>query len=333
MSSGAVLLGGSACDPLREGRTNKMKHSQINVGQVELHVVEHGEGKPVLLVHGFPDLWRGWRLQMEALADAGYRAIAPDMRGYGRSSAPADPLLYTPFHTVGDLVGLLDALELPSVTIVGHDFGANVAWTAALLRPDRFTAVFGVSVPFLPLGGRSFLQDVADSGATGFYMFDQMKPEAADLWANAAVTYPAILYWASGSPPPSERWDPFAGAAAMVRPAPVALPDWANAEDVAYAVAEFERTGFGPGLSYYNSIQPFFDLSGPFKGLVIHQPSFYLVGELDGVNQMRPTSESQLREELPGLRGFLELPGIGHWVNREAPDAFNDALLGFLRGL
>lgn len=310
-----------------------MKHSQINTNEITLHVAELGEGPPVLFCHGFPDLWRGWRGQMEALAGAGYRAIAPDMRGYGRSSAPADPLLYTPFHTVGDLIGLLDALELPTVTVVGHDFGANIAWTAALLRPDRFTSVFGVSVPFLPLGGRSFLQDVADSGATGFYMFDQMKPEAAALWANAAVTYPAVLYWSSGSPLPSERWDPFAGAAAMVRPAPVALPLWADAEDVAYAVAEFERTGFGPALSYYNSIQPFFDLSGPFKGVVIHQPSFYLVGELDAGNQMRPTSEAQLREGLPGLRGFLELPGVGHWVNREAPDAFNDALLGFLRGL
>lgn len=310
-----------------------MKHAQIASNGITLHVAELGEGPPVLLCHGFPDVWRGWRGQMEALAQAGYRAIAPDMRGYGRSSAPADPLLYTPFHCVGDLVGLLDALELPTVTIVGHDFGASIAWNAALLRPDRFTAVFGVSVPFLPLGGPSFLQDIADSGAVGFYMFDLMKPEAAEEWANAKVTYPSFLYWSSGSPPPSERWNPFAGASAMVRPAPVGFPLWANAEDIAYAVAEFERTGFGPGLRYYNSLQPFFDLSGPFKGMVIHQPSFYLVGELDALHQMRPTSEAQLREGLPGLRGFVELPGIGHWVNREAPDTFNDALLGFLSGL
>ena len=310
-----------------------MKHSQIKVGQVELHVVELGEGKPVLLCHGFPDLWRGWRLQMEALAAAGYRAIALDMRGYGRSSAPADPLLYTPFHTVGDLVGLLDALGLPEVTIVGHDFGASVAWNAALMRPDRFTAVFGASVPFLPLGGRSFLQDVTDSGATNFYMFDQMKPEAATRWANAEITYPSFLYWSSGSPSPAERWDPFAGGEAMVRPAPVALPPWSDPEDIAYAVAEFQRTGFGGGLSYYRSIQPFFDLSMPFKGAVIRQPSFYLVGEVDGINQMRKTTEESLRPGLPGLRGFLELPGVGHWPNREAPDAFNAALVDFLHQL
>lgn len=310
-----------------------MQHAQITIGQIDLHVVEHGEGPPVLLCHGFPDLWRGWRLQMEALAAAGYRAIAPDMRGYGRSSAPADPLLYTPFHTVGDLIGLLDALDLPTVTIVGHDFGASVAWNAALLRPDRFTAVFGVSVPFMPLGNGNFLRDIAESGRTGFYMFDQMRPEAVAQWANAAVTYPACLYWTSGSPPPAERWDPFAGGGTMVRPAPVAIPPWADPEDVAYAVAEFERTGFRGGLSYYHSLQPFFDLSGPFKGLMVRQPSFFLTGELDGINRIRRTTEGELRAGLPGLRGFLELPGVGHWPNREAPDAFNAALLGFLRDL
>ncbi len=310
-----------------------MKHSQVQIDQVELHVVELGEGKPVLLCHGFPDLWRGWRLQMEALAAAGYRAIALDMRGYGRSSAPTDPLLYTPFHTVGDLVGLLDALGLTQVTIVGHDFGANIAWNAALLRPDRFTAVFGVSVPFLPLGGPSLLENMAAAGAKNFYMFDQIQPEADARWADAAVTYPAFLYWSSGSPPPAERWNPFGGTDGMVRPAPVACPAWADPEDVAYTVAEFQRTGFHAPLNYYRSIQLFYDLARAFKGSFIRQPSFFLVGEADGINTMRRTTEADLRASLPGLRGFVELPGVGHWPQREAPAAFNAALLGFLCGL
>lgn len=309
------------------------KHSQIDTNGITLHVVELGKGQPVLFCHGFPDLWRGWRLQMEAVAAAGYRAIAVDMRGYGRSSAPADPLAYTPFHTVGDLVGVLDALQLPTVTIVGHDFGASVAWNAALLRPDRFTAVFAASVPFMPLGGPSFLKEMAAAGNTRFYMFDQIKPEAVARWANAAVTYPAFLYWSSGTPPPAERWNPMAGGADMVRPAPVSAPPWADPADTAYAVAEFQRTGFNGPLSYYRSIQPFFDLAGLYKGLTIHQPSFYLVGEFDALNVMRKTSEDELREGLPGLRGFQELPGVGHWPNREATPAFNTALLGFLRGL
>jgi len=309
-----------------------MKHAQITVGSVDLHVVEHGEGPPVLLCHGFPDLWRGWRLQMEALADAGYRAIVPDMRGYGRSSAPRDPLLYTPFQTVGDLVGLLDALALPEVTIVGHDFGAGVAWNAALMRPDRFTAVFGVSVPFLPRGETSFLQDLRDAGHDSFYMFGQIPAEADDAWADAAVTLPSVLYWTSGAPAAEDRWDPF-DTRSMYRQAPVLVPPWADAEDVAYTVAEFQRTGFHGGLNYYRSIQAGFDLSARFKGAMIRQPSFFVVGETDGLNKIRPSTEQTLRASLPGLRGFVSLPGIGHWPQREAPDAFNQALLGFLASL
>ncbi len=309
------------------------KHSQVATNGITLHVVELGTGQPVLFCHGFPDLWRGWRLQMEAVADAGYHAIAVDMRGYGRSSAPADSLAYTPFHTVGDLVGLLDALKLPAVTIVGHDFGATVAWNAALLRPDRFTAVFAVSVPFIPLGGPGFLQEIAAAGNTNFYMFDQIKPEAATRWANAAVTYPAFLYWSSGTPSAAARWNPLAGGENMVRPAPVAIPPWADPEDMAYAVAEFGRTGFNGPLSYYRSIQPFFDLAGAYQGLTIKQPSFFLAGEVDALHVMLKTTEAQLHLGLPGLRGFLELPGVGHWPNREATPAFNAALLSFLRSL
>ncbi len=307
-----------------------MKHAQITVGPVELHVVELGEGPPVLLCHGFPDLWRGWRPQMEALAAAGYRAIALDMRGYGRSSAPDDPTRYTPFHTVGDLVGLLDALGLPEVTIVGHDFGASVAWNAALLRPDRFTAVFCASLPYTPRGDRSILESMAAAGRDSFYMFDQLRPEAAGRWADAAVTYPAFLYWSSGSPPPTERWDPFASLWTSLRPAPVAIPPWADPDDVAYAVQEFRRTGFRGALGYYRSIQPWFDLAAAYKGAPIRQPSFFLVGAVDGLNLLRRTTETELRVGLPGLRGFLVLPGVGHWPHREAPNAFNAALLGFL---
>jgi len=310
-----------------------MKHSKIKVNDVELHVVELGSGKPVLFCHGFPDLWRGWRLQMEAVAAAGYHAIALDMRGYGQSSAPTDPLLYTPFHTLGDLIGILDALNLTEVTIVSHDFGASAAWNAALMRPDRFTAVFCASVPFIPLGGPSFIKSIVDAGGENFYMLDQMKPEAVEQWANAEITYPSFLYWSSASPAPHERWNPLNGGSAMVRPAPMAIPAWANPDDVAYAVAEFTRTGFKGGLNYYQSIEPYFDLTKGFKNLTIKQPSFYLTGEADGLNQMRKTTESQLRAVLPGLVGFIELPNVGHWPNREAPQEFNNALIGFLNGL
>lgn len=310
-----------------------LKHSQVQVGgAIELHVAELGSGKPVLFCHGFPDLWRGWQPQMKAVAAAGYRAIALDMRGYGRSSAPADPLAYTPLHTVVDLVGLIDALGLDTVTVVGHDFGASVAWNAALMRPDRFTAVFGMSVPFMPRGETSFLDALRAAGRDDFYMFAQMKPEADALWADAAVTVPAMLYRLSGSPPLDAQWSPFDPVQKMTQPAP-RDPDWTDPDDVAYLIAEYQRTGFHGGLNYYRSISYGFDLTAAFKGAVVRQPSFFLVGERDGLNRIRPSTEAALRQFLPGLRGFVSLPSVGHWPQREAAAAVCDALLGFLGGL
>ncbi|PRY04366.1 alpha/beta fold hydrolase [Paraburkholderia sp. BL25I1N1] len=135
-----------------------MKQQFIQANGINLHVVEVGSGKAVLFCHGFPDTWRGWRRVMRAVAKAGYRATAMDMRDYGRSSAPDDPTLYTILHTVGDVVGVLNALGLDQAVIVGHDFGASVAWNADLMRPDRFRAVFGISVPFTPRGEKAFLR-------------------------------------------------------------------------------------------------------------------------------------------------------------------------------
>jgi pimeloyl-ACP methyl ester carboxylesterase len=122
--------------------SDDIKQYDVETNGITLHVTEQGEGPAVLFCHGFPDTAYTWRQQMKVIASAGYRAIAPDMRGYGRSSAPADASLYTPLHTTGDLIGLLDALEIPRAVLVGHDWGASHAWNAALMRPDRFSSVF-----------------------------------------------------------------------------------------------------------------------------------------------------------------------------------------------
>ena len=144
-----------------------LKVYDVNVNGISLHVTEHGEGPAVLFCHGFPDTSYTWRRQMKTIASAGYRAIAPDMRGYGRSSAPADLTLYTPFQTAGDLVGLLDELKVPSAVLVGHDWGATHAWNAAMMRPDRFQAVFCLSVPYVPRGDFSVFERMRKAGPTG----------------------------------------------------------------------------------------------------------------------------------------------------------------------
>src|ERR1700738_2030036 len=130
----------------------ELSHSYVHTNGIRMHYVEQGDGPLVLLCHGWPESWYSWRHQIGALADAGVRVVAPDMRGYGQTEAPEAIDQYTLLHLVGDMVGVLDALGDETAVIVGHDWGAPVAWNAALLRPDRFRAVIGMSVPFVPRG-------------------------------------------------------------------------------------------------------------------------------------------------------------------------------------
>jgi pimeloyl-ACP methyl ester carboxylesterase len=320
----AENTGGTVSSPIKE--------YDIATNGISLHVTEQGEGPVVLFCHGFPDTAYTWRRQMRAIATAGYRAIAPDMRGYGRSSAPADANLYTPLHTAGDLVGLLDALKSPSAVLVGHDWGATHAWNAALMRPDRFKAAFCLSVPYVPRGDVSVFEKTRKSGhQNDFYMFEQIRPDADQIWANAAATIPGILYWASGSAPADKRWSPMDPARSLHRPAPGPLPSWAESDYVDHSIAEFQRTGFHGGLNYYRAAEPYFDLSAAFKGAKITQPSFFIWGKADGLKELYPLTIDQLRAGLPGLVGGLELDNVGHWVQHEAPELVNDQLVKFLR--
>ena len=153
-----------------------LKTYDVATNGVSLHVTEQGEGPAVLFCHGFPDTSYTWRRQTEAIASAGYRAIAPDMRGYGRSSAPADATLYTPLQTAGDLVGLLDALKISSAVLVGHDWGATHAWNAALMRPDRFTAVFGLERALRSAWRCQHLRENADVGPSRRFLHVRTDP-------------------------------------------------------------------------------------------------------------------------------------------------------------
>lgn len=270
----------------------------IATNGLSLHVTEQGAGEVVLFCHGFPDTAYTWRRQMHAVATAGYRAIAPDMRGYGRSSAPEDASCYTPLHTAGDLVGLLDALKIESATLVGHDWGATHVWNAALLRPDRFKAVFCLSVPYLPRGNVSIFDKMRSSGhQSDFYMFEQIRPDADRMWADAAVTIPGVLYWASASAPADQRWAPLDPTRSLHRPSPGPLPTWADPDSR------------------------------------ITQPAFFIWGKADGLKELYPTTIDQLKAGIPGLVEGLELDDVGHWVQHEASHTVSGQLVKFLRFL
>ena len=309
---------------------------RIAANGITLHVAEAGEGPAVLLCHGFPESWRSWRHQLEALAAAGFRAIAPDMRGYGGSEAPPAVEDYTILHLVGDMVGLLDALGLPHAAIVGHDWGAPVAWTAALLRPDRFPAVAGLSVPFAPRGPMSPIEALRRAGRHRFYQLYFQEPGVAeaDLERDPEATLRRALWALSGDPPEAERWRPDLPEAGFLASLaePPALPAWLPAAELAALAAIYRRTGFRGGLNWYRNIHRNWALMAPFAGLVPRQPSLFVAGTADPVlGWARPAVEA-LPERLPGLRGSVLLEGIGHWVQQEAPAPVNRALVEFLRG-
>jgi pimeloyl-ACP methyl ester carboxylesterase len=333
-AAGASLLIGKMAEAQTSngGDSATLKEYDALTNGISLHVTEQGDGPAVLFCHGFPDTSYTWRRQMKAVAAAGYRAIAPDMRGYGRSSAPEDLNLYTPLHTTGDLVGLLDSLKVSSAILVGHDWGATHVWNAALMRPDRFTAVFCLTVPYVPRGDVSVFDAMRKAGRENtFYMFEQMKPEADQIWANAAVTIPGILYWASGSAPAATRWSPLDPARSLHRPAPGPLPSWAEPDYVAHNVSEFQRTGFHGALNYYRAAEPYYALSAPWKGAKISQPAFFISGKSDGLKELYPLTEPQLRSGAPALIGSLDLDNVGHWIQHEASATVSEQLVAFLR--
>jgi len=337
LAAGTAVGAGLALGQMTEAESSRgnmeLKEYDITTNDISLHVTEHGEGPVVVFCHGFPDTSYTWRRQMKAIASAGYRAIAPDMRGYGRSSAPVEANLYTPLQTTGDLVGLLDALRIPSAVLVGHDWGAAHAWGAGLMRPDRFTALFCLSVPYVSRGDVSVFEKMRVSGhQKDFYMFEQMRPEADQIWADAAVTIPGILYWASGSAPADKRWNPMDPTRSLHRPAPGPLPSWAEPDYVAHNVTEFQRTGFHCGLNYYRAAEPYFYLSAAWKNAKIAQPSFFIAGKADGLEQLYPPTD-QLRSGLPGLVGTLELDNVGHWVQHEASAEVSNQLVKFVRAV
>ncbi len=310
----------------------------LQLGPLRMQVALQGSGPLVLLCHGFPELWCSWRSQLAALAAAGFRAVAPDMRGYGGTDAPADPAQYTMLHHVGDLVALVQALGETQAVIVGHDWGAPTAWNAALLRPDCFRAVAGLSVPYSPPGPVDLLSALEQQGIRNFYMqyFQTPGVAEAELQADVGATLRRSTFSLSG--------DGAGGVAGLLAPGagflsatvdPPKMPAWVHVDDLAYATAEFQRTGFRGGLNWYRAIRPSWELLAPWRGLPIRQPSLFIAGDRDDVMKF-PTSRAavaRFAQTLPGLRGCHVLEGAGHWVQRERADEVNSLLLEFLRGL
>jgi pimeloyl-ACP methyl ester carboxylesterase len=322
----------------------------IESNGIRLNIAEQGKGPLVLLCHGFPESWYSWRHQIDALAAAGFHAVAPDMRGYGKSDAPEAIDQYTIFHLVGDLVGLLDALEAPTAVIVGHDWGANIAWQAARLRPDRFRAVAALSVPFRPRGPVRPTSVMPQTADTQFYMLYFQEPGVAEaeLERDPRATVRTMLYGASGEgaaairaaaassgTAPNIGMVPKGGGFLRGSGAPATLPAWLSEADVDFYAGEFKRSGFRGGLNYYRNIDRNWELTAAFAGVKVTVPALYVAGDRDMVVSFPGTAEllANLKQFVPALRDIQMLPGCGHWTQQERPGEVSTAIIDFVRGL
>ena len=305
---------------------------------IDMHIAEAGpaDGPLVLLCHGFPESWYSWRHQLPALAEAGYHAVAPDQRGYGRTSAPEDDTAYTQFHLVGDVVGLVAALGAENAVIVGHDWGAPVAWNAALWRPDLFRAVIALSVPAsdrAPVPPTAGMK--AAFGDNFFYILYFQTPGVAEheLQKDVKRSLRMLLYSASGDGAERsfQRLHKTAGFLDQMTD-PDKLPAWLSEEDLDFFAAEFQRTGFRGGLNWYRNIDRTWHLSAPFQGRKIEQPALFITGDRD-LTRNNPNYEERMRAVVPNLRDIVNFPGIGHWTQQEEPTGTNAAILEFLGSL
>jgi pimeloyl-ACP methyl ester carboxylesterase len=320
-------------------------HRTVETNGIRMHVAETGQGPLVVLCHGFPESWYSWRHQLLALARAGYHAVAPDQRGYGQTDAPQPIEQYTLLHLVGDVVGLVGALGESTAVIVGHDWGAPVAWYAALLRPDVFRGVVGLSVPFVPRRPVRPTSVMLQTSEAMFYQLYFQEPGVAeaDLERDPKATIRRLLYWASG-----DARDPAstvaAGDVGMVprtvglvnsRPDPPSLPPWLGPAEVDFYAGEFARVGFRGGLNWYRNIDRNWELLAPWADAKVTVPALYVAGERDlvlafrGMDQLLPA----LPMLVPKLTRTLILPGCGHWTQQERPAEVNAALLEFLKDL
>src|SRR5664279_6445323 len=319
---------------------------------IRINIAEQGEGPPVLLCHGFPESWYSWRHQIGALAAASFHAIAPDMRGYGKSDAPEAIDQYTIFHLVGDLVGVLDALWIPNAVIVGHDWGATIAWQAARLRPDRFRAVACLSVPYRPRSPVRPTRVMPRTADAQFYQLYFQEPGVAEaeFERDPRATVLNMLFGASGegvaagaaaaasgdaSAAQGIGMVPIGGGMMRGAGAPPTLPPWLSEADIDFYAGEFKRSGFRGPLNYYRNVDRNWELMAAFAGAPVTVPALYVAGDRDMVVSFPGTDQllANFKSLVPALRGIKMLPGCGHWTQQERPSEVNAALVEFVRSL
>lgn len=319
-----------------------MEFVKVRNGEVELNVGIAGDGPLILCVHGWPELWYSWRHQLRHFATLGFKVAALDVRGYGDSSRPHPVSAYTMRNIAADVAAVIDALGNGPTILFGHDWGAPIVWNTSLLYPGKVRAVAGLSVPYMPRGERSFLKLVEQVYEGKFFYqlyFQQEGVAEAEFEKDVRAALRRIYYSASGN----FRADQ-AGAFSTKAPGagfldglpnPQPFPSWMSEADLDVFTSAFERSGFRGPLNRYRAQHQDFEELAELKGARITQPACFIGGERDPVRRFVPGIDLYERagDHLADFRGATIIPGVGHWVQQEAPDETNRALEAFVRGL
>jgi pimeloyl-ACP methyl ester carboxylesterase len=316
----------------------QISHRSVESNGIKIHIAEAGAGPLVLLCHGFPESWYSWRHQIEALSEAGYHVVAPDMRGYGQTDRPQAIDKYSLLHLVGDMVGLVNAISDQPAVVVGHDWGAPVAWHCALFRPDRFRAVAGLSVPFRPRGPAAPTSIMPQTDSEIFYQL-YFQPEGVaekELEQDIRRTMRLVLAGrADKDSPPIKSMVPRQGGWLGSRPLPSSLPNWITEADIDFYVTEFERTSFRGGLNWYRNVDRNWELMAPWSGAKVTVPALYMAGEQDLVVKFPGIEQliANLNQFVPQLQRTIIFPDCGHWTQQEKAVEVNSVLITFLKSL
>ncbi|XP_038974442.1 epoxide hydrolase A-like isoform X2 [Phoenix dactylifera] len=325
-ASGGEMDGGG-------GGGEGITHRTVAVNGINMHVAEKGEGPVVLLVHGFPELWYTWRHQIHGLAARGFRAVAPDLRGFGDTDAPPGVSSYSIFHLVGDLVALIDSLGQDQVFVVGHDWGAMVAWSLCMFRPEKVRAVVNLSVAFTPRNpARKSVEYLRSLYGDDHYVCRFQEPGAAEAeFARLGTALVLEKFYTYHSPDPlfipKEGW----GSPDTEIP----LPSWLSKDDIKYYASKFEKTGFTGGLNYYRCLDLNWELTAPWTGAHIKVPAKFIVGDVD-LTYHTPGIQDYIhkvgfKSYVPLLEEVVVMKGVGHFINEEKPHEITVHIYNFIK--
>jgi len=317
----------------------EITHRTVKTNGINMHIAEAGKGPLVVLVHGFPELWYSWRHQIPAIADAGFHVVAPDVRGYGDSDKPHPVEAYAMTEHIADLNGIMDALGEKQAVVIGHDWGAPMAWNAAALYPERYRAVAALSVPYLPRGPMPPMQMMRAMFQDNFFYMIYFQDEGVAeaefesdvnwsmrmfLWGASAQgrDIPALINSMAGKKAGAKLFD---GAPKLDD-----LPPWISEEEHAYYVGTFKKSGFRGPLNRYRNMDRDWEKMPELQDRKIEQPGLFIAGDKDPVMNFAPVDP--MKQFVPNLK-IVTLKDAGHWTQQEKPAETNAAIIDFLKSL